>query len=315
MNQIAPKDRRRWLVCSFYRFVPLPGPGPMRDAIRERMSGHGLVGTILLAGEGINGTVSGWPEETGRFLDWLQTFPGLSGMDIRESWAVALPFRRARVKIRKEIVTMGVPGVDPLRHAGDYVAPEDWNTLIDDPDVLVIDARNDYEVKVGRFDNAVIPHIASFREFPGYVQDHLDPGDGRKIAMYCTGGIRCEKSTAFLKQQGFREVCHLKGGILNYFRTVSGERSRWRGECFVFDDRVTVDQTLEAGNHDQCHACRLPLDAADKSHELYRKGISCPYCSKEKSDRDRARYAERERQMLLAEERGEAHIGPQIRSG
>lgn len=313
MNQVAPKDRRQWPVYSFYRFVPLAGPESLRDAMLEKMFVHGLVGTILLAREGINGTVSGNPEETGGFLAWLQTFPGLSDMDVRKSWAAAPPFKRARVKLKREIVTMGVPGIDPRRRAGDYVEPEAWNDLLDDPGVLVVDARNDYEVKVGRFDNAVIPHITRFREFPGYAREHLAPGEGKRIAMYCTGGIRCEKSTAFLKQQGFEEVYHLKGGILNYLCTVPREKSRWRGECFVFDDRVTVDQELEAGSYDQCHACRLPLDDADKAHELYRKGVSCPYCAKEKSDRDRVRYAERERQVLLAEKRGEAHIGPQTR--
>lgn len=311
MNKAAPINRCRWRVCSFYRFVPLAGPDALRDAIQERLSRHGLVGTILLAGEGINGTVSGTPEETGRFLDWLQTRPGLSDLDARKSWADAAPFKRARVKIKREVVTMGVSGIDPLESAGTYVEPENWNALIDDPDVLVVDVRNDYEVRVGCFDDAVTPHITNFREFPRYARDHLDPEGGKKIAMYCTGGIRCEKSTAYLKQQGFKEVYHLKGGILNYLQSVSKERSRWQGECFVFDDRVTVDHDLQTGSYDQCHACRLPISDSDKLHDLYKKGVSCPSCAKEKSDRDRERYAERERQVLLAEERGRAHIGPQ----
>jgi UPF0176 protein len=210
-----------------------------------------------------------------------------------------------------EIVTMGVEGIDPRFSAGTYVEPEQWNQLIDDPEVLLIDTRNEYEIEVGRFDNAVNPHTTSFRDFPDYVRDNLDPTTHRKIAMYCTGGIRCEKSTAYLKQQGFEEVYHLKGGILKYLEKVNQQASKWQGECFVFDERVTVDHSLEKGSYDQCHACRLPITEDDKLSASYQQGVSCPHCFDQKSDQDRARFAERQKQVELARLRGVSHIGPE----
>ena len=206
---------------------------------------------------------------------------------------------------------MGVEGIDPLVLAGTCVDPEDWNALLEDPDTLVVDTRNEYEIEVGHFENAVNPHTTNFREFPQYALEKLDPGKHKKIAMYCTGGIRCEKATAFLKQNGFESVYHLKGGILNYLKTVPVSESGWRGECFVFDERVTVNHDLNTGSYHQCHGCRMPITEQDKASEYYQPGVSCPKCYGKRSERDKARFAEREKQVQLAEDRGEKHLGPQ----
>ena len=224
-----------------------------------------------------------------------------------------MPFARARVKLKKEIVTMGVPDVDPEKIVGTYVEPADWNALIADPDVTVIDTRNEYEVGVGTFEGAINPHTTSFREFPAYVADNMDPGRQKKVAMFCTGGIRCEKSTAYLKSQGFDEVYHLKGGILKYLEEVPEADSLWRGECFVFDERVTVDHDLNPGQYDQCHACRMPISDTDKASNAYVRGVSCPHCIDATTPEQRERFAERQRQVALAAERGEAHIGSDAR--
>ena len=242
-------------------------------------------------------------------LDWLRSDPRRADIDHKESYTDSLPFNRAKVKLKKEIVTLGVPGIDPKRVVGTYVNPEDWNSLISDPEVLLVDTRNDYEVKVGSFKNAVNPNTESFRDFPRYVRDHLDPEKHKKIAMFCTGGIRCEKSTAYLKEQGFDEVYHLKGGILKYLEVVPAQETLWEGECFVFDERVTVNLQLEKGNYDQCNACRLPITAADKADDKYLQGVSCPHCYDKVTDAQKSRFIEREKQMELARLRGVAHIG------
>ena len=299
------------VVCALYKFTALDHYRSLRDPIHQQMSSLDILGTLLLAKEGINGTLAGLPQNMDAFLGWLMQQPGLKGLDVKESLTDKPPFKRARVKLKKEIVTMGVQGIDPRHSVGTYVDPADWNDLIDDPDVILIDTRNDYEVQVGRFENAIDPHTATFREFPEYVRQNLDPQKHKKVAMYCTGGIRCEKSTALLKQQGFDEVYHLKGGILKYLETVPKAESKWQGECFVFDDRVTVNHQLEKGSYDQCHACRLPITDKDKLSAEYQPGISCPRCFGERTDEDRARYAERQKQIKLARERGQEHIGPQ----
>ena len=250
--------------------------------------------------------------ESTQVLGWIRGDSRLAELRTRESFSGENPFYRTRVKLKKEIVTMGAPDIDPRQMAGTYVTPEQWNELIDDPEVLVLDTRNQYETAIGTFENAVDPATASFREFPDYVRQNLDPEKHRKVAMFCTGGIRCEKSTAYLKQQGFDEVYHLQGGILNYLERIAPENSRWCGECFVFDNRVTVDHQLEPGSYDQCHACRMPVSATDKQSPRYRKGVSCPHCH-ERRDEDRAaRFAERQRQIDLARERGEQHIGQEM---
>ena len=223
-----------------------------------------------------------------------------------------MPFYRTKVKLKKEIVTMGQDGIDPARVVGTYVEPKDWNALIADPDVTLVDTRNDYEVAIGSFEGAIDPSTTSFREFPDYVHRELDPKKNKKVAMFCTGGIRCEKSTAYLKEQGFDEVYHLKGGILKYLEEVPEDESMWQGECFVFDNRVAVNHQLEKGSYDQCHACRRPITEDDKRSPLYQKGVSCPHCHGQSSERQLARFAERERQMTLSKGRGEEHIGSAV---
>jgi UPF0176 protein len=230
-------------------------------------------------------------------------------MEYKESFAAEHPFLRTKVKLKKEIVTMGVEDLDPNANRGTYLEAEEWNRVIADPETLVIDTRNDYEYEVGTFQGAVNPNTKAFREFPEYVKQHLDPAKHKKVAMFCTGGIRCEKSTAYLREQGFEEVYHLKGGILKYLEETPPEASLWRGECFVFDERVTVDQQLKPGGYDQCHACRRPISEDDKASPLYQKGVSCPRCYHESSAEQKARFAERQKQIELARQRGTRHLG------
>ena len=297
------------VVAALYRFAEFPDFAAWRKPLLALMLKHEVRGTLLLAAEGINGTIAGSRQGIDAVLDWLRADSRFAGLVPKESFVDDNPFYRTRVKLKKEIVTMGVEDIDPKQIVGTYVAPQDWNALISDPDVLLLDTRNEYEVGIGTFENAVNPHTTSFREFPAYVAQHLDPALPRKVAMFCTGGIRCEKSTAFLKQHGFEEVYHLQGGILKYLEEVPESESKWRGECFVFDNRVTVNHKLERGNYDQCHACRMPITEADKQGPHYEKGISCHYCFDKHSKDQVQRYAERERQMQLARERGELHIG------
>ncbi len=297
-----------FLIAALYRFVRLHDYAELRVPLLEFMLEHEVRGTLLLAHEGINGTVAGRETSVKQLLELLRRDPRLRDLDVKFSTDVEMPFYRSRVKLKKEIVTMGVEDLDPA-NAGTYVSPSDWNELISDPEVTLVDTRNDYESAIGSFANALYANTASFRDFPEYARRHLDPQKHRKIAMFCTGGIRCEKSTAYLKQQGFDEVYHLRGGILKYLEEVPAEDSRWHGECFVFDNRVSVNQALEKGSYDQCHACRRPITEQDKQSEHYRPGVSCPACYAEKSDAERGRFAEREKQVRLARERGEAHLG------
>ena len=300
-------------VTALYRFVALPDHAELHEPLLQRMQAGGIRGTLLLADEGINGTIAGTETAIDALLDWLTHDPQfgerLGALDVKKSWHDAMPFLRSKVKLKKEIVTMGVTGIDPNRTVGTYVQPADWNALISDPDVVTIDTRNDYEVRIGTFRNAVNPHTESFREFPDYVRTTLDPERHRKVAMFCTGGIRCEKSTAYLKELGFEEVYHLQGGILKYLEEVPQEESLWEGECFVFDERVAVDHDLQPGGYMQCHACRAPLSVADTEHEHYVPGESCPHCHTSTSKAQRARFAERQKQMQLARDRGEQHLG------
>jgi len=297
------------VVCALYKFVTLDDFQAKKQPLLDFMLAHDIRGTLLLAKEGINGTVAGSRHAIDALLDYLRQDPRLAEISFKESYTDSSPFMRSRVKLKKEIVTMGVEGIDPKRVVGTYVKPTEWNQLISEPDVLLVDTRNDYEVQVGTFKNAVNPKTDSFREFPEYVKSHLDPNKHKKVAMFCTGGIRCEKSTAYLKEQGFEEVYHLEGGILKYLEDVPDDESLWEGECFVFDDRVTVNHQLEKGDYDQCHACRLPITEEDKQSPLYQKGVSCPHCYHQTSEDQKRRYAEREKQIELARQRGEAHIG------
>ena len=297
------------VVAALYRFARFPDFEAFRQPLFEAMLAAEVRGTLLLAAEGINGTIAGSRLGIDKVLDFLQQDERFAGLEVKESYVDDNPFYRTKVKLKKEIVTMGVKDIDPNEIVGTYVDAEDWNELISRPDVLLLDTRNKYEVEIGTFDGAVNPETDSFREFPEYVARHLDPGNHQKVAMFCTGGIRCEKSTAYLRQQGFDEVYHLKGGILKYLELVPESESKWQGECFVFDNRVTVNHKLEQGAYDQCHACRMPITEQDKESEYYQKGISCHHCCDKHTPDQVKRYAERERQIELAKQRGETHIG------
>lgn len=301
------------MVCALYKFVRLENFESLRQPLTNLMCAHQVRGTVLLAGEGINGTISGTREGVDAVLEWLISEAGVGDLEVKESTSDRTPFKRTKVKLKKEIVTMGVSDIDPNLIVGTYVEPDDWNRLLEDPDLLLIDARNHYEYEVGTFENAVNPKTESFREFPKFVDQHLNPEENSKVAMFCTGGIRCEKSTALLKKMGFMEVFHLKGGILNYLRNMPEENSKWQGECFVFDDRVTVDHQLQPGSYDQCHACRMPISEQDKLSSHYQKGVSCPNCYDKVSPQDKARFAERQHQIELARARGQIHIGTHIK--
>lgn len=302
-----------YVVCALYKFVSLDDFEALRQPLLDLMLDNGVRGTLLLAREGINGTIAGTREGIDAVLGWLAADGRFDGLSRKESFDASLPFNRTKVKLKKEIVTMGVADINPNHIVGTYVKPREWNALISDPDVLLIDTRNEYEVRIGKFKHAVNPHTTAFREFPDYVKTHLDPEKHKKVAMYCTGGIRCEKSTAYLKSQGFDEVYHLEGGILKYLEEVSENDTLWEGECFVFDDRVSVDHNLQKGHYDLCHACRNPITDEDKQDARYQKGVSCPHCADQLSEEQKRRFAHRERQVQLARQRGETHIGSDAR--
>jgi len=300
------------VVCALYHFVRLDDYQSLQQPLLDVMLENRVKGTLLLANEGINGTIAGERAGIDAVLKWLKFDPRLKDLNHKESYDDTYPFYRSKVKLKKEIVTMGVEGIDPNRKVGTHVPASEWNALIADPEVLLIDTRNDYEVEIGSFQNAVNPNTNSFREFPEYVEKHLDPERHKKIAMYCTGGIRCEKSTAYLKEKGFDEVYHLQGGILKYLEEVSQEESLWQGECFVFDNRVAVNHALEKGDYDQCHACRLPITEEDKQSEYYEKGVSCPRCYDKLSEAQKTAFKERQKQIELAASRGEEHLGSEV---
>jgi UPF0176 protein len=296
------------VIAALYRFVRLDNYQLLRQPLLDLMLEQRVRGTLLLAAEGINGTIAGNAPAIDRVLDFLRQDGRLRDLDCKLSYDDEMPFYRSRVKLKREIVTMGIEDLDPAQ-GGTYVDPRDWNALIDDPDVTLVDTRNAYESAIGSFEGAILPNTDSFREFPDYAKQHLDPGVHRKVAMFCTGGIRCEKSTAYLRQQGFDKVYHLRGGILKYLQEVPEAESRWRGECFVFDNRVSVNHALEKGGYDQCHACRLPITEQDKQSEHYQAGVSCPACYASVSAENKKRFSERERQVRLARARGEQHLG------
>jgi UPF0176 protein len=300
------------VVAALYKFVALEDYVELKPIMAAKLTEFNIRGTLLLAREGINGTIAGSRESIDSLLAWLRTDARLSDLVHKESFTDTMPFLRSKVRLKKEIVTLGVPEVDPTHIVGTYVDPKDWNALISDPDVVLIDTRNDYEVQIGTFKNAVNPETEAFREFPKFTQEYLGDKQETKVAMFCTGGIRCEKSTAFLKSQGFKDVYHLKGGILKYLEDVPAEDSMWEGECFVFDERVAVNHDLEKGQYDQCHACRRPITEDDKTKPEYQPGVSCHFCFDKTTEEQRARYREREKQIRLAEMRGDAHIGIDI---
>ncbi len=297
------------IVAALYKFVSLPDFEKLQEPLLSFCLEQNLKGTLLLAHEGINGTVSGTRASIDALLEYLKREPRLADLDHKESLYEEQPFYRMKVKLKKEIVTMGVEDIDPTTMAGTYVEPKDWNDLISDPDVTLIDTRNYYEYNIGSFKGAENPETTSFRELPQYVKDNLNPEKHKKVAMFCTGGIRCEKSTAYLKQQGFEEVFHLKGGILKYLEEVPEEQSLWQGECFVFDNRVAVNHQLEKGQYDQCHGCRHPITEEDKQSDKYLAGVACPRCFDHQTEDQRQRFSERQKQVQLAKKRQEAHLG------
>ncbi len=301
------------VVSALYKFVTLDDYESIKPPLLKLMLEHHVKGTLLLAKEGINGTIAGNRQSIDAVLKWLRSDSRFADLSSKESYENEMPFYRSKVKLKKEIVTMGVNSIDPKRIVGTYVKPEDWNELISDPEVLLIDTRNDYEVQIGSFKGAINPATNTFRDFPQYVKENLDSAKHKKVAMYCTGGIRCEKSTAFLKEQGFDQVFHLQGGVLKYLEEVPVEKSLWQGECFVFDNRVAVNHALEKGQYDQCYACRYPITEADKASEHYIQGVSCPHCHDKVSKQQLTRFQEREKQVEMAKARGEEHIGSATR--
>ena len=305
-----------YLTIAFYQFITLDNKNSIQEKIQIFCGVNNLKGTILLADEGINGTISGRENNIRNFLQFVKKesfFGGIfSKLEHKESWASKNPFYRMKVRLKKEIVALGVDGVSPTKKVGKYVKPEDWNNLISDPNTIIIDTRNNYEVDIGTFKNAINPNIATFRELPNFVENNLKPKTRKKIAMFCTGGIRCEKATSLMIKKGFQDVYHLKGGILKYLETIDKDKSLWEGECFVFDERVAVTHGLNEGKYDQCYACRHPLSPDEMNSSYYIKHISCPYCYNKLTDKKKSSVIERQKQIELAKLRGEVHIGKQL---
>ena len=306
-----------FLTAALYKFVELPDFAELQAPLQERCDLHHVKGTLLLAPEGINGTIAGQPADVHAVLAFLRADPRLAALEHKQAWASAAPFYRMKVRLKREIVTLGVPDVHPALNAGQYVNPADWNQLLQDPQVVLVDTRNDYEVSIGTFEGAINPATGSFSELPAWVEREMAPGGklaevaGKKpkVAMFCTGGIRCEKSTALLKHHGFDEVYHLQGGILKYLETVPEAQSRWQGQCFVFDERVSVGHGLTEGGLTLCRSCRDPITTAALASPLYERGVSCPGCHAKTTDTQKAGYRQRQRQVELAASRQQTHIG------
>lgn len=296
-------------VAALYHFAEFGRYEAFREPLQALCDESGVKGTLLIAREGINGTVAGTDAAIAGLLAFLRAQPEFAALEHKESRASKMPFLRMKVRLKKEIVTMGVEDIDPKKIVGTYVDPRDWNALISDPETILIDTRNDYETAIGIFKGAVDPNTKTFREFPDWVKNNTGLHNKPKIAMYCTGGIRCEKATAFMKEQGFDEVYHLKGGILKYLEDVPAEESLWEGACFVFDERVSVEHGLKEGNHKLCHACRNPITAEEVTSPHYEEGVSCSHCYDTRTEADRDRYRQRQHQIALAKQRGIKHIG------
>jgi len=300
-------------VAALYHFVALPDFEALQEPLSDFCNTREIKGTLLLAREGINGTVAGSQEAIDELITYLKTANiyknRLAGLDVKYSYSDKAPFRRMKVRLKQEIVTLRAPEADPNEQVGTYVDPENWNEVISDPDTVVIDTRNDYEVAIGTFKGAVDPETKSFTDFKDWVADHLDPAENKKVAMFCTGGIRCEKASSYMLAHGFEEVFHLKGGILRYLEEQPEEESLWEGGCFVFDERVAVGHDLVPQDYLLCHACRQPLAPEDRAHPDYELGVQCPYCKNERTDKERERARERQKQMQLAKEKGLAHLG------
>ena len=303
-------------VTALYKFTPFDAPEALKEALYSDLNALGIKGTILLAREGVNGTIAGPVKAMDRALQLLCALPGCSDLEWKDSQAKAMPFLRLKVRVKQEIVTMGVPDTDPTCLVGAYVKPENWNALIRDPDTVLIDTRNAYEVALGTFQGAIDPETESFREFPAWFEAFRTKlaAEGRtpKIAMFCTGGIRCEKSTSYVKSLGVEDVYHLQGGILKYLETVPEADSLWQGECFVFDDRVSVGHALKVGAYQLCHACRHPVSESDRQDPKFEDGVSCPRCYGTFTEQKLAALRERQKQVRLAAARGENHIGDEV---
>ena len=296
-------------VAALYHFTRFSDPAALRPGLVQVCAAQGVKGSLLLAGEGINGTIAGPRSAIDTVLSHIRALPGCEGLEWKESLANSMPFGRLKVRVKPEIVTMGQPNINPLARVGHYVKPADWNELISAPDVAVIDTRNEYEVQIGSFAGAVDPGTQAFREFPAWWQANKGRFAGKRIAMFCTGGIRCEKSTNYLLGQGVDQVFHLQGGILKYLEDVPQEASLWQGECFVFDERISVGHGLKPGDFTSCRACRRPLSEADRASPHFDQGVCCPHCADEYSQADRARFRERQKQIDLAKARGQRHLG------
>ena len=313
-SKALPKIR----VASLYQFTQFDDCLVIQGVLTLVCKRGEVRGTLIVAPEGINGTIAGTDNAVEEVILHIRSLPGCADMTVKDSHASEMPFHRMKVRIKNEIVTMGEPGVSPLRGVGEYVPPSEWNALIADPDTIVIDTRNSYEVELGTFANAIDPGTDSFRDFPAWFRENrasLAEGKAPKIAMFCTGGIRCEKATALLKSEGIEQVYHLQGGILKYLEDVPAEESLWQGECFVFDQRVCLTHGLETGSFDLCHGCRMPVAEGDKTSPQYQEGVSCPACYASRNSKQRERYMERHRQAQLAEERGSRHIGSRQSEG
>ena len=302
-----------FLTIAFYQFVSLEHIDQHQAFILKFCQKNNIKGTVLLASEGINGTISGGEEKIQKFIEFIKQdsyFKNkFKNLEYKESWASKNPFYRMKVRLKKEIVALGVDGISPTKKVGEYVNPEDWNNLINDPNTIVIDTRNNYEVDIGTFKNSINPETETFREFPSYVDKNLNNNETKKVAMFCTGGIRCEKATSLMLEKGFKDVYHLKGGILKYLESIPKEESLWEGECFVFDQRVAVTHGLSEGQYDQCYACRHPLSPDELKSKQYTKGISCPYCIDKLTQKKKAGVIERQKQIMLSKSKGKNHIG------
>ena len=297
------------IVAALYHFTKFSDYKKLQDPLRKICNSEGIKGSLLIAYEGINGTISGSRSGIDAVLKHIRSMPGCSDLEHKESFASEIPFKRMKVKLKKEIVTMGQPHIDPTLNVGNYIEPSDWNNLISQDDVIVIDTRNDYEVAIGSFDGAIDPETKSFGEFPEWWEENRSKYQDKRVAMFCTGGIRCEKSTNFLLNEGVKDVYHLKGGILKYLEEVPEKNSKWNGECFVFDSRVSVKHGLEEGIYNLCYACRMPLAPDDFKKEEFEKGVSCHLCIDSNDDETKERFRERQYQVELADKRGKHHIG------
>ncbi len=302
-----------YLVAALYKFSSISKPKELQDEIRSQLKELSIYGTILVGEEGLNGTIAGTHKKINEAVKYIKSIQGFSNVDIKFSQSQENPFVRLKVKLKKEIVTIGDESINPNHKVGDYIDPQDWNELISDKNTILIDTRNSYECSIGTFKNAINPNTVKFREFPKWIEDQNfsdDEKDKKNFAMFCTGGIRCEKASSFMKERGFKNVNHLKGGILNYFDKIDASISLWEGECFVFDDRVSVKHDLSVGTYDMCHGCRMPITEKDKKNNKYIRGVACPTCFDNTSEEQKNRYMSRQKQVDLAKERNQKHIGP-----